>query len=208
MVDILPSDNKERPCYIEFELRADEDRNASIEAGMPVFKDVEYAKLTPAGSQGTLVSEKVVTEQLLNEWRNGNRRGDRPIPYYIQAYEAWKQGLEMPVNGSDVKHWPGVTPAQLKTCQEAGIKTVEDLALSNADSIRRLGMGGLALVKKAQIYLENAGTNKAAEQISALELKIEAMESLVKMQSEQITELQDDLESRPAKRGRPKKEAA
>ena len=114
----------------------------------------------------------------------------------------------MPVNGSDVKHWPGVKPAQLKTCQEAGIKTVEDLALSNADSIRRLGMGGLALVKKAQIYLENAGTNKAAEQISALELKIEAMESLVKMQSEQITELQDDLESRPAKRGRPKKEAA
>ena len=53
MVDILPSDNKERPCYIEFELRADEDRNASIEAGMPVFKDVEYAKFTPAGSQGT-----------------------------------------------------------------------------------------------------------------------------------------------------------
>ena len=80
MVDILAGDNKERPCYIEFELRADEDRNASIEAGMPVYKDVEYAKLTPAGSQGTLVSEKVVTEQLLNEWRNGNRRGDRPIP--------------------------------------------------------------------------------------------------------------------------------
>ena len=92
--------------------------------------------------------------------------------------------------------------------QRGSKKTVEDLALSNADTIRRLGMGGLALVKKAKIYLENAGTNKAAEQISALELKIEAMESLVKMQSEQITELQDDLDSRPAKRGRPKKEAA
>ena len=81
MVDIRPSDNEERPCYIEFELRAVEDRNASIEAGMPVYKDVEHAKLTPAGSQGNLVSEKVVTEQLLNEWRHGNRRGDRPIPY-------------------------------------------------------------------------------------------------------------------------------
>ena len=162
MIEIRPGDNEERPCYIEFELRADEDRNATIEAGMPVFKDVEYAKLTPAGSQGTLVSEKVVTDQLLNEWRHGDRRGSRPIPYYIQPYEAWKQGLEVPVNGSSVKHWPGVTPAQLRTCQEAGIQTVEDLALSNADTIRRLGMGGLALVKKAKIYLENAGTNKAA----------------------------------------------
>ena len=208
MIEIRPGDNEDRPCYIEFELRADEDRNATIEAGMPVFKDVEYAKLTPAGSQGTLVSEKVVTDQLLNEWRHGDRRGSRPIPYYIQAYEAWKQGLEVPVNGSSVKHWPGVTPAQLRTCQEAGIQTVEDLALSNADTIRRLGMGGLALVKKAKIYLENAGTNKAAEQISALELKIEAMETLIKTQSEQITELQNDLESRPAKRGRPRKEAA
>jgi|TARA_R110002096_G_scaffold415479_1_gene617355 hypothetical protein len=210
MVDILAGDNKERPCYIEFELRADEDRNASIEAGMPVYKDVEYAKLTPAGSQGTLVSEKVVTEQLLNEWRNGNRRGDRPIPYYLQAYDAWKQGLEVPVNGSSVKHWPGVTPAQLRTCQEAGIQTVEDLALSNADSIRRLGMGGLALVKKAKIYLENAETNKAAEEISALQIKIETMEELIHTQSEQIAALQNDSEARPsqAKRGRPRKEAA
>lgn len=210
MVDIRPGDNEERPCYIEFELRAEEDRNASIEAGMPVYKDVEFAKLTPAGSQGTLVSEKVVTEQLLNEWRNGNRRGDRPIPYYLQAYDAWKQGLEMPVNGSDVRHWPGVTPAQLKTCQEAGIKTVEDLANSNADGIRRLGMGGLALVKKAKIYLENAETNKAAEEISALQIKIETMEELIHTQSEQIAALQDDLETRPShgKRGRPKKEAA
>ena len=200
MVDILAGDNKERPCYIEFELRADEDRNASIEAGMPVYKDVEYAKLTPAGSQGTLVSEKVVTEQLLNEWRNGNRRGDRPIPYYLQV----------PVNGSSVKHWPGVTPAQLRTCQEAGIQTVEDLALSNADSIRRLGMGGLALVKKAKIYLENAETNKAAEEISALQIKIETMEELIHTQSEQIAALQNDSEARPnqAKRGRPRKEAA
>ena len=71
-------------------------------------------------------------------------------------------------------------------------------------------MGGLALVKKAKIYLENAETNKAAEEISALQIKIETMEELIHTQSEQIAALQDDLETRPShgKRGRPKKEAA
>ena len=130
------------------------------------------------------------------------------MPYYIQAYEAWKAGLDIPANGLDVKNWPGVTPAQLKTCQEAGVRTVEDLAAANADTIRRLGMGGLSLVEKAKVYLDNAETNKAAEEISALRIKIDAMENLVKSQSKQIIELQNDLEPKPAKRGRPKKEAA
>jgi hypothetical protein len=208
MVEIRPSDNVERPCYIDFELSVEEDRNESIAQGMPVYKDVEIANLTPTGCQGTSVVQKVITEKQLDEWRFGDKRRNGPVPYYIQAYEAWKAGLEVPANGLDIKNWPGVTPAQLKTCQEAGVRTVEDLAVVNADTIRRLGMGGVSLAQKAKIYLENAETNKAAEEISALRIKIDAMESLVKTQSEQITELQNDLESRPAKRGRPRKEAA
>ena len=58
-------------------------------------------------------------------------------------------------------------------------------------------MGAVSLVGKAKAYLDSAETNKAAEEISALRIKIDAMESLVKTQSEQITELQNDLESRP-----------
>ena len=208
MVDIRPSDNEERPCYIEFELIAEEDRDATIAQGMPVFKDVEIAHLTPAGNQGTLVLQKIITPEQLDEWRYGDRGRQGPVPYYIQAYEAWKAGLDIPANGLDGKNWPGVTPAQLKTCQEAGVRTVEDLAAANADTIRRLGMGGLSLVEKAKVYLDNAETNKAAEEISALRIKIDAMENLVKAQSKQIIELQNDLEPKPAKRGRPKKEAA
>ena len=46
-------------------------------------------------------------------------------------------------NGIDLKNRPGVTPAQLKMCQGCNIRTVEDLAESNADSIRKMGMGGV-----------------------------------------------------------------
>jgi|TARA_R110000751_G_scaffold80855_1_gene162978 hypothetical protein len=208
MVDILPSDNEKRPCYIEFELDAVEDRDASIEQGMPVYKDVEIAHLTPIGCQGTNVVQKFITAKQLDEWRFGDNRRQGPVPYYIEAYEAWKAGLAIPANGLDIKNWPGVTPAQLKTCQEAGVRTVEDLGEANADTIRRLGMGSLLLVQKAKIYLENAETNKAAEEISALRMQMADLKTLLDTQKDQISELQEDLESRPAKRGRPRKEAA
>ena len=208
MVDILPSDNVERPCYIEFELKAVEDRDESISQGMPVYKDVEVAYLTPIGCQGTSVVEKFVTEQQLQEWRYGDKRRNGPVPYYIEAYEAWKAGLDIPTNGLDIKNWPGVTPAQLKTCQEAGVRTVEDLGSANADTIRRLGMGSVALVQKAKIYLENAETNKAAEEISALHMQMADMKALIDEQNDQIAEMQKNLESPVAKRGRPRKEAA
>ena len=210
MVEIRPSDNVERPCYIDFELIVEEDRNASIEQGMPVYKDVEIANLTPTGCQGTSVVQKVITEKQLDEWRYGDKRRHGPVPYYIQAYEAWKSGLEIPANGLDIKNWPGVTPAQLKTCQEAGVRTVEDLGEANADTIRRLGMGSVSLVQKAKSYLENAETNKAAEEISALRIQMADMKTLLDTQKDQISELQSDLDSRPshAKRGRPRKEAA
>jgi hypothetical protein len=208
MVDILPSDNEKRPCYIEFELDAVEDRDASIEQGMPVYKDVEIAHLTPIGCQGTNVVQKFITEKQLDEWRFGDNRRQGPVPYYIDAYEAWKAGLAIPANGLDIKNWPGVTPAQLKTCQEAGVRTVEDLGEANADTIRRLGMGSVSLVQKAKIYLENAETNKAAEEISALRMQMADMKTLLDTQKDQILELQGDLESRSPKRGRPRKEAA
>jgi len=208
MVDILPSDNEKRPCYIEFELDAVEDRDASIEQGMPVYKDVEIARLNPLGCQGTNVVQKFITEKQLDEWRFGDNRRQGPVPYYIDAYEAWKAGLAIPANGLDIKNWPGVTPAQLKTCQEAGVRTVEDLGEANADTIRRLGMGSVSLVQKAKIYLENAETNKAAEEISALRMQMADMKTLLDTQKDQILELQGDLESRSPKRGRPRKEAA
>jgi signal recognition particle GTPase len=82
------------------------------------------------------------------------------------------------------------------------------LAEANADTIRKLGMGGLALIQKAKSYLENAETNKAAEEIAALRVTMDDMKNLLDRQKNQIAELQDDLESRSAKRGRPRKEAA
>ena len=202
MVEMLQEER--HGFYVEFELRPEEDREASIDQGMPVFKDVEFAMITMPG--GGLVVDKPINEALLHEWKNGDNRRKPPSPFAYRAYEAWKEGREAPVNGTDLKNWPGVTPAQLKTCQNATVRTIEDLAAANADTIRKLGMGGVAMMEKAKAYLASANQNKTSEEVSALMVKLEALSDTVKRKDEQISDLLERLDESTKKRGRPRKE--
>jgi hypothetical protein len=202
MVEMLQEER--HGFYVEFELRPEEDREASIDQGMPVFKDVEFAMITMPG--GGLVVDKPINEALLYEWKNGDNRRKPPSPFAYRAYEAWKEGREAPVNGTDLKNWPGVTPAQLKTCQNATVRTIEDLAEANADTIRKLGMGGVAMMEKAKAYLAAANQNKTSEEVSALMVKLEALSDTVKRKDEQISDLLERLDESTKKRGRPRKE--
>ena len=202
MVEMLQEER--HVFYVEFELRPEEDREASIDQGRPVFKDVEFAMITMPG--GGLVVDKPINEALLYEWKNGDNRRKPPSPFAYRAYEAWKEGREAPVNGTDLKNWPGVTPAQLKTCQNATVRTIEDLAEANADTIRKLGMGGVAMMEKAKAYLAAANQNKTSEEVSALMVKLEALSDTVKRKDEQISDLLERLDESTKKRGRPRKE--
>jgi hypothetical protein len=203
MVDMLSEEK--HGFYVDFELRPEEDREQSIKQGMPIFKDIEFAVITMPG--GGLVVDKIITDELLYEWRHGDNKRKPPSPFAFRAYEAWKEGQEIPLNGTDLKNWPGVTPAQLKTCQAATIKTIEDLANANADAVRKLGMGGVALMQKAQAYLESASTNKASEEIVSLQTKMEALTEALAKKDRQIEELMEQITDETPKRGRPKKVA-
>jgi hypothetical protein len=202
MVEMLQEER--HGFYVEFELRPEEDREETISQGMPVFKDVEFAMITMPG--GGLVVDKPINEALLHEWKNGDNRRKPPSPFAYRAYEAWKEGREAPVNGTDLKNWPGVTPAQLKTCQNATVRTIEDLAAANADTIRKLGMGGVAMMEKAKAYLASANQNKTSEEVSALMVKLDALSDTVKRKDEQISDLLERLDESTKKRGRPRKE--
>ena len=203
MVDMLAEER--HGFYVDFELRPEEDREQSIAQGMPVYKDVEFAIITMPG--GGLVVDKQITDDLLQEWRHGDKRRKPPSPFAFTAYEAWKDGREAPVNGTDLKNWPGVTPAQLKTCHNATVRTIEDLAEANADTIRKLGMGGVAMAEKAKSYLAAAVNNKASEEVAALKIKVDNLSETVSRKDSQISELMQRLDDKPVrKRGRPRKE--
>lgn len=208
MVDML---TPEKPGFhVVFELRDIEDREETIKTGAPAWKDQEIAVVTYKGGNGNGV-DKVVTPELLGLWENGTDR-DPPYPNVIAKYHAWKNGLAAPVDGVDLANWPGVTPAQLKMCHQAVVFSVEDLASANADTIRKLGMGAVALKDKAISYLESADTNKNSEEISALKVEMDSLREAIAKKDEQIEKLMngDDEteEDAPKRRGRPPKQKA
>jgi hypothetical protein len=104
------------------------------------------------------------------------------------AYLAWKEGREVPLNGTPLAAWPGVTPEQAEVFRLAGIRSVEQVR-DLTDSLRakvRLP-NTRELQDLAKLYLENTGVAAAAEreaakdrQIADMAERMEAMEALLK----------------------------
>ena len=158
-----------RPPYVTFELRAEEDRAASIEAGHYVAKDVAYAMITPQGSKDRI-------ERQVDDWftnlQQQSQEGRFPVEWlrnFREQYSAWKEGREMPLTGHAIVNWPPASPAQVKQLLQAQIRTVEDLAAANEETVTRLGMGARALKQRAVEWLAAAtDTGKIAEEIAAI----------------------------------------
>jgi len=188
-------DNVAKPPYVTFKVAEVEDRQASIEAGYYVSKDVDFAVITPRGSKDKI--ERVAKEYLdylAQQVRSG--RFDRSwLTEIKEAYQAWKEGNEIPVSGFPVKNWPLLSPAQITTLLGLGIRSVEEVAEMNEESIARLGMGGRALKQKAIDWCSarSGGEGKLAERLAALEISLQSALDRNKVLEEQVALLTKDV---------------
>lgn len=185
---------KERPAFVTFETRPVEDRQASIEAGAYVGRDVDFAIITPAGSKDRI--ERVVIDWFdkLREDQAAERIPADWVKYYRSLYEDFKAGKATPVNGFPVRDWPGISPAQLKTLQSLHLLAVEDVAAANEETIARMGMGGRSLKDRAIKFLETANNiGKVAERSAALEQENLQMKSDIAQLTETMRIMQAQL---------------
>lgn len=174
---------QERPAYLQFETVSVEDRAASVEAGHPVYKDVHYVNVTAPGGSNTVVRKPA--RKFLEQKRN-----DTFYQHYKHVYEAWCEGQDEPVEGTPLKMWPPITPAQLSTCIAANIRTVEDLAAAPEQALSKMGMGARALQQKAAAWLSSAsGDGKAAEEIAQLKRDNEEKDRTIERLEEKVNRL-------------------
>ncbi len=181
------ANREERPPLVRFEKRAFEDKEATRREGHVVFKDIDIALITPRYSKD-LVEIKVET-WLENQERyaKNNQIPREWLELYKKAYKKWRQGEELPLNGTPIKGWQALTPAQTKTILGAGILTIEDLAGCNDEGLRRLGMGGRDLINRAKSWLKTANdTGKTAMQNAALEKENEYLKTTVSSLEEKV----------------------
>ena len=186
-----------RPPYVEFKQRPVHDPVKSNELGYRVTKDVDFAYIMQAGSRDCL--EIKATDWLESIKRKGIDASHDAYPQdwidgFFKKYEAWKAGQEAPLNGTSVREWPLLSPAQAQNFIALRIMTIEDVADMTEEAMQRFGMGSRELREKAREWVKG-------KEVSSLAMQ-ENVE--LKKQIEALTARLTELENKP-KRGRPKK---
>lgn len=182
---MLPAINElSGACYLQFEARAKAVPGETTESGAQKYIDVDHVMVTPQGSHDQLDADA-------EQWISGKEQiRDQFADQYRKEYSAWKEGQEAPVNGTDIKMWAAITPAQLKQLQAAHVRSVEELAGANDGVIKMLGMGGTTLVERAKAWLASAGdTGKVAAMVEDLTAKVELLKQQGDAKDEQIEAL-------------------
>ena len=142
-----------RPSYARFERVAVEDVPASRAAGHYVARDEDYALVTPPGSKDVFkIKVKNWFVNLDQDAANG-RIPPEWVAAYRAAYQAWQAGQDIPLDGTPIRGWGMLSPAQQETLCRLSILTVEDLAHLNGEARQRIGMGAVDLQNKAQAWL-------------------------------------------------------
>ena len=199
----MPTIEDVRPPYVTFEYKPIEDRDGTIAAGHPVFKNVAYAMIYPAGSKDRVEIEAEQWFSNLRQRAEEDRIPDTWPGEFRKMYERWLNNEAIPENGFPLKLWPGIDPSTVKTCLSFSIRTVEDLAEANEEMINRLGMGGRSLVAKAKAYLKTSiEVGTSVEAIEALKVRNAELQMQVTNQAEQISLLKARLDSLEPRKGK------
>ena len=180
---------EERPAYVQFELRPVEDRSATIRNGHYTTKDVEFALITPPYSKDCVEMECSVW---LKKNDDDERNGRIPAKWrdaWKAAYAAWKNGQELPLDGTPIKGWGVLSPSQTANLLTVGIRTVEDLARVNDEGLKRIGMGSVDLKTRAQAWLKTADRAKSTQEIAALKADNARQAEQIKQLADTVDEL-------------------
>jgi hypothetical protein len=181
---------KERPSYVQFEARVAEDKAASVREGRYVAREFDVAIVTPPYSKDC-VEFKV--EQWLSNIDRNLRDGRIPeewAKHWRDSYKRWKEGQELPLNGTPIKGWGVISPSQQAALIHVNCRTVEDLAAVNEEGMRRIGMGAVDLRTKAQAWLASMKDHGGSTvKIAALEQENAVLRTSVETLEKKVADL-------------------
>lgn len=92
------------------------------------------------------------------------------------AYSAWKQGRELPLDGTALAVWPGVTTEQAEALKKVGIRTVEEVADLTDSVIGKIHLPNVRdLVTQAKAFLAASDRNEFADQMAKQQDEIDGL---------------------------------
>ena len=187
-------ERKDRPAYVRFERVAVEDKVATLRAGFYVGKDVDMAHITPPYSKDVFkieasqwfvnMKQDVVNGRMPEEWEHK----------YLDAYKRWQDGQELPPDGTPIRGWGVISPAQQETFIRMNVLTVEDLAGINDEGIRQIGMGAIDLRNKAKAWLSQLNDKgPLTVEIASIKAENAILQGSIESLTRQVQELKQTM---------------
>lgn len=161
---------------VRFFLREREDKQATAEQGRPIFKEQEYVEIRAAGRRDALAC------------RPATHMDKQRFPRH---YEAFKQRVELPVEGTPLAEWPQASRSVVEELSFMRVKTVEQLA-NMSDNDATNFRGGMTLKQRAIDFLKYSDKTKLIAEKQQLADKLAA-------QDEELAELRKMVEELSAR---------
>ncbi|MEQ9634604.1 MAG: hypothetical protein RLW68_00820 [Devosia marina] len=174
-------------------------------------KPIDWVKWVPIHSPQTMGNEDRVDHMNPEniKGRDGANQSEK-VAYMTAiwkdiepAYTAWREGREIPLNGTPLAAWPGITPEQAEIFRLTGIRTVE--AVRDMTELQRAKVrlpNSRDLQELAKAFLENSDAAKAAQreaekdrQIADMAERMAAMEAMLEQAMKPGVEPDDETEA-------------
>lgn len=171
--------DKDKP-YVRFETEPREDKEESVKQGRIVYVDQDYAVITVPGGKSTNI-EKIGSffEKMKAEQRMG-RIAPHWLTQWEQDYARYKQGQEIPLDGTPIRGWKLLRSSQQEELIRMNILTVEQLSNLTDEGLRNIGMGGIEMKRRAKAWLEqNTDKEAGAIRLAALEKEKDSLQAQV-----------------------------
>ncbi|MEY2632285.1 MAG: hypothetical protein RIR00_939 [Pseudomonadota bacterium] len=178
---IEPGVMAERPPYLTFHYEAVEDRNASIDEGRKVYKNVPFVTINLPGGKDAPVKN---AEEWFEQIRHKAHTGSYPqawVKHFESQYHAWQEGQEMPEHGTPVQMCLFFSAAEQQALIAANVRTLEDAAVMTEECLSLVGMGARQLKEKAQAAIRaSTDAGKLAEENQALKVLVSDLQDRLK----------------------------
>jgi hypothetical protein len=152
-----------RPPFVEFKQIAKHDPVQSEKVGYRITKNVDMAYIMQPGSRDQVeIGAQAWLDSIKRKMLDASPDAypQEWVDQFRRKYEMWKEGLEAPLNGTSVREWPVLSPAQVENFIGTRLLTIEDVAAMTEEAMGRVGMGARELREKARDWLKGQDVAK------------------------------------------------
>lgn len=179
-----------KPAHLIFKTKAKHLPKRSEKEGRYIAKDVDMVEVRQIGASDCIIYEVETWLKQIQADLKGGRLPAQFAEFYNESYRRWKAGQEMPVEGTPIKGWQVITPAQQDMLIHAGIRTVEDMADLNDEGLKKVGMGAIDLKNKAKAWLAvGQDKGKLTQEMAAMQKENELLKGTVDKLTSDMDEL-------------------